>query len=184
VTELDQYADLNIAQRISMLPGVGQVAILGQQKFAPTILVNPLSLAARGIGLDEVASAVAGNTANLPVGALQGPRQSYQIGTNGQLFSPEDLAKSVIVHRNGAPVRVGDVATVTAGAGNSLQASWIGDQRGEMIGVWRQPGANTIELVDRIKALLPKLQESIPPSINLTIVSDRSLSIRESFSDV
>jgi len=184
LTELDQYADLNIAQRISMLIGVGQVGIFGQQKFAPTIMVNPLVLAARGIGLDEVANAVASNTANLPGGTLQGPRQSYQIGTNGQLFSPEDLAKSVIVYRNGAPVRVGDVATVTISAENPFQASWVGDRRGEMIGIWRHPGANTIELVDRIKALLPTLQASIPPSIELTVVSDRSISIRESFTDV
>ena len=184
LTELDQYADLNIAQRVSMLTGVGQVGIFGQQKFAPTIMVNPLALAARGIGLDEIASAVASNTANLPVGTLQGPRQAYQIGTNGQLFSPDDLAKSVIVYRNGAPVRVGDVATVTIGAESPLQASWIGDKRGEMIGIWRQPGANTIDLVDQIKALLPTLQASIPPSVDLTIVSDRSTSIRESFTDV
>ncbi len=184
LTELDQYADLNIAQQISMLIGVGQVGIFGQQKFAPTIMVNPLALAARGVGLDEVANAVASNTANLPVGTLQGPRQAYQIGTNGQLFSPDELAKSVIVYRNGAPVRVGDVATVSIGAENPLQASWIGDLRGEMIGIWRQPGANTIELVDRIKALLPTLQASIPPSVKLTVVSDRSISIRDSFSDV
>ena len=105
LTELDRYADANVAQRISMVIGVGQVLIFGQQKWAPTIMVNPLALAARGIGLDTVATAVASNTAELPVGTLQGPRQAYQIGANGQLLAPKEVAESVIVYRNGAPVR-------------------------------------------------------------------------------
>jgi hydrophobe/amphiphile efflux-1 (HAE1) family protein len=184
LTQLDQYADLNLAQRISTLTGVGQVSIFGEQKFAPTIMVNPLALAARGIGLDEVAAAITSNTANLPVGTLQGPQQSYQIGANGQLFSPQAIAKSVVVYRNGAPVRVGDVAKVTGGVESPLQAAWVAGQRGEMIGIWRQPGANTIELVDQIRAQLPQLQAAIPPSVKLSIVSDRSTSIRQSFSDV
>ncbi len=184
LTQLDQYADLNLAQRISTLTGVGQVSIFGEQKFAPTIMVNPLALAARGIGLDEVAAAITSNTANLPVGTLQGPQQSYQIGANGQLFSPQAIAKSVVVYRNGAPVRVGDVAKVTGGVESPLQAAWVAGQRGEMIGIWRQPGANTIDLVDQIRAQLPQLQAAIPPSVKLNIVSDRSTSIRQSFSDV
>jgi hydrophobe/amphiphile efflux-1 (HAE1) family protein len=184
LTQLDQYADLNLAQRISTLTGVGQVSIFGEQKFAPTIMVNPLALAARGIGLDEVAAAITSNTANLPVGTLQGPQQSYQIGANGQLFSPQAIAKSVVVYRNGAPVRVGDVAKVTGGVESPLQAAWVAGQRGEMIGIWRQPGANTIDLVDQIRAQLPQLQAAIPPSVKLSIVSDRSTSIRQSFSDV
>jgi hydrophobe/amphiphile efflux-1 (HAE1) family protein len=184
LTQLDQYADLNLAQRISALTGVGQVSIFGEQKFAPTIMVNPLSLAARGIGLDEVAAAITSNTADLPVGTLQGPKQSYQIGANGQLFSPQAIARSVVVYRNGAPVRVGDIARVVGGVESPLQAAWVRGQRGEMIGIWRQPGANTVDLVDQIKAQLPQLQAAIPPSVKLTIVSDRSTSIRQSFSDV
>jgi hydrophobe/amphiphile efflux-1 (HAE1) family protein len=184
LTQLDQYADLNLAQRISTLTGVGQVSIFGEQKFAPTIMVNPLALAARGIGLDEVAAAITSNTADLPVGTLQGPQQSYQIGANGQLFSPQAIAKSVVVYRNGAPVRVGDIAKVTGGVESPLQAAWVAGQRGEMIGIWRQPGANTIDLVDQIRAQLPQLQAAIPPSVKLSIVSDRSTSIRQSFSDV
>ncbi len=117
LTQLDQFADLNVAQRISTLTGVGQVSIFGQQKYAPTIMINPLSLAARGIGLDDIANAVTSTTANLPVGSLQGPSQSYQIATNGQLFLPAQLAKAIVTYRNGAPVRLGDVATVTAGVG-------------------------------------------------------------------
>ena len=184
LTQLDQYADLNIAQRISAMSGVGQVLIFGQQKYAPTIMVNPLALAARGIGLDDIASAVTSNSADLPVGTLQGPRQSYQIGTNGQLFSAEDIGRAVVAYRNGAPVRLQDVAQVVAGSESPLQASWVGNERGEMIGIWRQPGANTVQLVDQIKAALPQLQTGIPPSVKVSIVSDRSISIRESFTDV
>jgi multidrug efflux pump subunit AcrB len=167
LTTLDQYADINIAQRISAMPGVGQVLIFGQQKFAPTIRVNPLAVAARGIGLDEIATAIAASTADLPVGSLQGPQQSVQIGTNGQLFDARDIGSVVVTYRNGAPVRLSDIASVTTGAESPLQASWVGTERGEMIGIWRQPGANTIELVNQIKAALPALQASIPPSINV-----------------
>jgi len=184
LTDLDQYADLDIAQRISTLPGVGQVVIFGEQKFAPTIKVNPLALAARGIGLDEIATAVTNSTADLPVGTLQGPKQSYQIGTNGQIFSPKDLGRVIVAYRNGAPVHLDDVANVVAGSEQPLQASWVGTERGEMIGIWRQPDANTIDLVDQIKAKLPELQKAIPPSVDLSIISDRSISIRESFTDV
>ncbi len=184
LTELDQYADLDLAQRISSLDGIGQVVIFGEQKFAPTIMINPLALASRGLGLDQVANAVANNTADLPVGTLQGPHQSYQIGTNGQLFSPKAIGRQIVTYRNGAPVRVSDIAKVVAGSESPLQASWVGMQRGELIGIWRQPNANTIALVDQIKAQLPHLQASIPPSVRVSIISDRSISIRESFTDV
>ena len=184
LTQLDEYADLNLAQRISSFSGVGQVSIFGEQKFAPTIMINPLTLASRGIGLDDVANAVTSNTANLPVGTLQGPQQSYQIGANGQLFSPGAIANSVVVYRNGAPVRVGDIANVVAGVESPLQASWVGAQRGEMIGIWRAPGANTIDLVNQIRAALPELEAAIPPSINVSIISDASLAIQQSFADV
>ncbi len=184
LTQLDQFADLNVAQRISTLPGVGQVTIFGQQKYAPTVMINPLALAARGIGLDDIAAAVTSTTANQPVGTLQGPSQSYQIGTNGQLFLPGQIAKSIVTYRNGAPVRLGDVAHVVAGVDSPFQASWVGSERGEMIGIWRQPGANTLDLVDQLKSMLPMLQAGIPPSIKLSIVVDRSTSIRDSFADV
>ena len=184
LTQLDQFADLNLAQRISTLDGVGQVSIFGEQKYAPTIQINPLSLASRGIGLDQIVTAVANTTANIPVGTLQGPMQSFQIATNGQLFLPQEIAKVVVTYRNGAPVRLGDVAKVVAGVDSPLQASWIGTHRGEMIGIWRQPGANTLELVDKLKAMLPTLQAGIPTSIKLSVVSDRSISIEDSFTDV
>ena len=184
LTDLDRYADLNIAQRIASMTGVGQVLIFGEQKYAPTIMVNPLAVAARGIGLDEIAAAISTSTANLPVGTLQGPVQSVQIGTNGQLFSAQDIGRVVVSYRNGAPVQLDDIARVGSGSENPLQASWVGTERGEMIGIWRQPGANTIDLVDRIQAALPSLRAGIPPGVNVSVISDRSVSIRESFSDV
>jgi hydrophobe/amphiphile efflux-1 (HAE1) family protein len=184
LTDLDRYADLNIAQRISSMIGVGQVLIFGQQKYAPTIMVNPLAVAARGIGLDEIAAAVSTSTALLPVGTLQGPAQSVQIGTNGQLFSAEDIGRVIVSYRNGAPVRLDDIARVVTGVENPFQASWVGAERGEMIAIWRQPDVNTIDLVDRIKATLPNLKAGIPPGVNVSVISDRSVSIRESFTDV
>ncbi len=184
LTKLDEFADLNIARRISTMTGVGQVLIFGEQKYAPTIQVNPAALAARGLGLDQIASAVSGSTAILPVGTLQGPQQAFQIGANGQLFDAKSIGQVVIAYRNGAPVRLQDVAHVVSGSESPLQAAWIGEQHGIIIGIWRQPGVNTIDLVDRIRAALPDLQKSIPPSVDVSIIVDRTTAIRESFRDV
>jgi multidrug efflux pump subunit AcrB len=182
--ELDQYADLNLAQRISMLPDVGQVVIFGQQKYAPTIQLNPAALAARGIAMDDVATAVGNNTVELPVGTLQGRQQAWQIGANSQLLQVNQLRKVIVAYRNGAPVRIRDVGRVVEGSDVPLQVDWVNNHIGEMIGIWRQPGSNTLQLVDRVKAMLPRLQAGMPPSINLIMVSDRSLSISASFNDV
>jgi multidrug efflux pump subunit AcrB len=182
--QLDQYVDLNIAQRISMLSGVGQVVIFGEQKYAPTVQVYPEALAARGLGMDDIATAISNNTVEQPVGTLQGPRQAYQIGANGQLLQTQALRKVIVAYRNGAPVRIKDVGRVVDGSDAPLQLDWVNDHIGEMIGIWRQPGSNTLQLVDQIKAMLPGLEAGIPPSIKLTVVSDRSLSINASFKDV
>ncbi len=182
--ELDQYADLNLAQRISMLPEVGQVVIFGEQKYAPTIQLNPAALAARKVALDDVATALSNNTVELPVGTLQGAQQAYQIGANSQLLKVNQLDKVIVAYRNGAPVRVKDVGRVVDGSDAPLQLDWVNNHIGEMIGIWRQPGSNTLELVDRVKKMLPQLQAGIPPSVKLTMVSDRSLSISASFTDV
>src|SRR5437762_5429046 len=133
--ELDQYADLNLAQRISMLPGIGQVVIFGQQKYAPTIQVNPTALAARGLGIDDVANAVANSTVELPLGTLQGPQQAYQIGANSQLVQPSTLGRVIVPYRNGAPVRVNDIGRVVDGSDVPLQLDWINNHIGEMIGI-------------------------------------------------
>jgi len=184
LNRLDQYADLNIAQRISMLPDVGQVLIFGEQKYAPTVQVNPAQLAARGIGLDDVATAIGNNTVELPIGTLQGPQQAFQIGANSQLLEANALSRVIVAYRNGAPVRISDIGRVVDGSDSPLQLSWVNNHLGEMIGIWRQPGANTLQLVAAIKARLPQLQAGIPPSIKLSLVSDRSISISASFKDV
>jgi hydrophobe/amphiphile efflux-1 (HAE1) family protein len=182
--ELDQFADLNIAQRISMLPDVGQVVIFGEQKYAPTVQVNPGALASRGLGFEDVNAAINSATVELPIGTLQGPQQSYQIGANSQLLQVNQLARVIIAYRNGAPVRVSDIGRVVDGSDSPLQLDWVNNHIGEMIGIWRQPGSNTLQLVDRVKNMLPTLQAGIPPSVKLTMVSDRSLSISASFADV
>jgi hydrophobe/amphiphile efflux-1 (HAE1) family protein len=182
--QLDQYADLNLAQRISLLPGVGQVVIFGEQKYAPTVQVNPTALAARGIGIDDVATALTNNTVEQAMGTLQGTQQAYQIGANGQLFQPQALDKVIIAYRNGAPVRIKDVGRVVDGSDAPLQLDWVNNHIGEMIGIWRQEGSNTLEVVNNIKRMLPQLEAGIPRSIKLTVVSDRSLSISASFTDV
>ncbi|MBV8776619.1 MAG: efflux RND transporter permease subunit, partial [Alphaproteobacteria bacterium] len=182
--ELDQFADLDIAQRISMLPDVGQVIIFGEQKYAPTVQVNPGALAARGLGIDDVASAISSNTVQQPIGTLQGPQQAYQIGANSQLLQVSQLAQVIVAYHNGNPVRIADIGRVVDGSDQPLQLDWVNNHIGEMIGIWRQPGSNTLELVNRIKKMLPTLQAGIPPAIKLIMVSDRSLSISASFADV
>src|SRR5215469_10103628 len=182
--ELDQSADLNIAQRISMLPDVGQMVIFGEQKYAPTVQVNPGALASRELGFDDVANAISSNTVQLPIGTLQGRQQAYQIGANSQLLQVNQLAQVIVAYRNGQPVRIGDIGRVVDGSDVPQQLDWVNNHIGEMIGIWRQPGSNTLQLVNRIKSMLPNLQAGIPPSVKLTMVSDRSLSISASFADV
>jgi hydrophobe/amphiphile efflux-1 (HAE1) family protein len=182
--QMDQYVDLNLAQRISLLPGISQVVIFGEQKYAPTVQLNPAALAARGIGVDDVATAIAGSTVEQPVGALQGRRQAYQIGANGQLFQTDELSRVIVVYRNGAPVRIGDLGRVVVGSDVPLQLDLVNNHVGEMIGIWRQQGSNTLDVVEGVKRMLPTLQTGMPPSIKLITVSDRSVSISASFADV
>jgi len=182
--QLDQYADLNIAQRISMLPDVGQVVIFGEQKYAPTVQVNPGALASRGLGLDDVYNAINNGTVELPIGTLQGSQQAYQIAANSQLLQVQQLSQVIVAYRNGHPVRVSDIGRVVDGSDTPLQLDWVNNHIGEMIGIWRAPGSNTLALVDRIKGMLPTLEAGIPPSVKMTMVSDRSLSISASFADV
>jgi hydrophobe/amphiphile efflux-1 (HAE1) family protein len=182
--EMDQYADLNLAQRISLLPGISQVVIFGEQKYAPTVQLNPTAAAARGIGIDDVETAIANNTVEQPVGALQGADQSYQIGANGQLLRTDALGRVIVAYRNGAPVRINDIGRVVVGSDVPLQLDWVNNHPGEMIGIWRQLGSNTLDVVDSVKKMLPQFEAGMPPSIKVSVVSDRSLSISASFRDV
>jgi hydrophobe/amphiphile efflux-1 (HAE1) family protein len=184
IYETDLYAYGDIAQQLSMLPGVGQVAVFGEQQFAPTVQLNPSALAARGIGFNQVASAISSATSEQALGTLQGPQQAYQIGANGQVFNPDVLGNVIVAYKNGAPVRVEDLGKVFIGASTPLQLAWVNNHLGEMIAIWREAGANTLQVVDAINDALPRLQASIPRAVHLTVVNDRSLTIRESIRDV
>jgi hydrophobe/amphiphile efflux-1 (HAE1) family protein len=184
LTTVNEYADTYIAQRLSQIKGVSQILIIGQQKFAPTIRVNPAALAARGIGLDTVATAITNSTSEKPLGVLQGAQSSYQIAANSQILDADAYADLPVAYKNGAPVRLRDVGDVVVGAEQPLSATWINQDRGIELAVQRQPGSNLIQLVAAVKKALPKLTRDIPKSIQVSVLSDRSRSIQEAFKDV
>lgn len=181
---VDEYAENVIAPRISMTSGVAQVQVMGSQIFAPHIQVDPRKLAAYGIGIDEVAAAVRQANVNLPTGTLHGPDTSYNIRVNGQLFNAEAFKPLIIAYRKGAPVRIRDVGTVIDSVQTDKVASWYNGRRGIILAVQRQPGTNTIDIVDDIKKMMPNFRAILPGAVNLEILYDRSISIRRSVGDV
>ena len=184
MSQVDRYAESVLAQRLSMVTGVAQVNIYGAQKFAVRIDLDPTQLAARQIGIDQVTQAINGANVNRPTGTLYGPNRNYVVQASGQLMSAEQYRPIVIAIRNGNPVRLEEVARVYDGVENPRNASWYNGKPALYLGVQRQPGTNTVEVVDRVKALLPELQAQLPASVSLAIRSDRSVSIRESVHDV
>src|SRR6266849_6655753 len=184
LSAVDEYAETLMAQRISMLLGVAQVQVFGAQKFAVRVQVRPDALAAKGISIDEVRSAVAAANSNTPVGQLSGPDQSFTLQANAQLANAAQFRKIPIAYRNGAPVRLGDIATVVDSVENDKIASWYNGRRGIILSVLRQPDANTVDVVDSVKALIPIFRAQIPPSVNIEVLSDRSVSIRNAVDDV
>jgi hydrophobe/amphiphile efflux-1 (HAE1) family protein len=184
LTTIDAYAENILLPKISQIPGVGLVGIGGQQKPAIRVRVNPQALAARGIGLEDVRSVIAGANVDLPKGTLNSPRVTYTLNTNDQLLMPSAYEELIIAYRNGAPVRIRDIGTAIEASENDLLAGWYGKQPAIILAVQRVPGANVIETVDRIKKLLPQLQASVPPVIKVTIAADRTATIRAAVSDV
>src|SRR3954467_3873489 len=184
LTTVDAYAENILLPKISQVPGVGLVGIGGQQKPAIRVRVNPQALAARGIGLEDVRSVIAGANVDLPKGTLNSPRVTYTLNTNDQLLKPAAYEDLIIAYRNGSPVRIRDIGTAVDGPENDLLAGWYGNDRAIILAVQRVPGANVIETVDRIKKLLPQLQASVPPAIKVTIAADRTQTIRAAVSDV
>jgi hydrophobe/amphiphile efflux-1 (HAE1) family protein len=182
--QVDEYAETLMAERIGMLPGVAQVQVFGAQKFAVRIQANPEAMAAKGLTFDDITNAVAAANSNTPVGTLDGPHQSFTVQATGTLPHAADFRPIIVAYRNGAPVRLGDVATVVDSVENTKIASWYNGKRGVMLSVLRQPDANTVQVVDSVKALIPVFREQIPPSVNLNVVNDRSVSIRQSVDDV
>jgi multidrug efflux pump len=184
LSKIEDLADTALAQKISQLPGVGLVSISGGQKPAVRIQVNPTALAAYGIGLEDVRTALATANVDQAKGTLDGPRQSYTIGANDQLLSGDEYRSIVVAYRNGAAVRLSDVATIVDGIENTYQAAWMNLNPAVIVNIQRQPGANIIGVVDRIKKLLPRLQDSLPSAVKLQILTDRTETIRASVKDV
>jgi HAE1 family hydrophobic/amphiphilic exporter-1 len=181
---VDEYAQTNLAQRISTIAGVAQVTVFGSQKYAVRVQVDPRALAARGIGIDEVEQAIARANVNKPTGTLYGPHQAVNVQSTGQLTNAAAYRPLIVAYRNGSPVRLEELGRVIDGVQTDKVASWFNDDRAVVLAVQRQPGTNTIEVVDGIRKLLPVFQAQLPASVKLTVVYDRSVAIRQSVHDV
>jgi len=184
LSQIEDLADSRLAQKISQLAGVGLVSIVGGQKPAVRIQANPTALSAYGLNLEDIRTAIAAANVNQAKGSFNGPQQAYQIGANDQLLSSVDYAPQIVAYRNNAPVRLSDVANVIDDTENNRQAAWMNDVPAIIVNIQRQPGANIISVVDSIKKLLPKLSLSLPSSVKVQILTDRTTTIRASVSDV
>ena len=182
--QVEDLADTRFAQKISQLPGVGLVSISGGQRPAVRVNANPAALASYGMTLEDLRTAISSANVNQAKGGFDGPRQSYIIGANDQLLSSKDYRSLVVAYKSGAPVLLSDVADVIDDAENVQQAAWMNNTPAVIVNIQRQPGANVIEVVNHVKQLLPQLQSSLPPSINVTILTDRTTTIRASVRDV
>jgi multidrug efflux pump len=184
LSKVEDLADTSLAQKISQLPGVGLVSISGGQKPAVRIQANPTALASYGLSLEDLRASLAQANVDQAKGVIDGQRQSYTIGANDQLLSSEQYKPIVIAYRNGAPVRLSDVANVIDGTENDQLAAWMNLTPAVIVNIQRQPGANIISVVDRIKKLLPQLQASLPTAVKVQIITDRTTTIRASVRDV
>ena len=184
LTTVDAYAENILVPKIAQISGVGLVGLGGQQKPAIRVQVDPQALANRGIGLEDVRNVIAQANVDLPKGTLNSSRQSFTLSTNDQLLKPEAYNDLIVAYRNGAPVRIRDIGKAIDGPENDLVAGWYNNKRAIIVAIQREPGANVIETVERIKSLLPQLQASIPPAIKINVVSDRTQTIRASVADV
>ena len=184
LSKVEDLADTRLAQKISQLSGVGMVSISGGQKPAIRIQVNPTALSSLGLNMSDVRATIAGANVNQAKGSFDGPRQAFTIGANDQLFTSEAYRKLIVTYRNGAPVLLSDVADVIDDVENQRQAAWMNDTPAVILNIQRQPGANTIEVVDRVKALMPQLKDAMPASVSIEILTDRTVTIRASVADV
>ncbi|MGF3023726.1 efflux RND transporter permease subunit [Methylobacterium aquaticum] len=182
--EVSDYAQTEVIQKLSQVPGVGAVTVEGDQTRAVRLAVDPARIAGLGLSLEDVRRAVAASTLNLPKGSLDGPRQAFQVGANDQLLDSEAFRDVVIAYRNGAPVHLHDIGTARDGVENTDLAAWFDGRPAILLDVQRQPGANTLEVVDAIHALLPKLRAALPPALKIAVVTDRTVSIRAAIADV
>ncbi|NUB07961.1 MMPL family transporter [Azospirillum sp. Vi22] len=184
LSSLNDFAETAVQPKVATLPGVAQVQIYGAQKYAVRVQVDPNALAVRGIGIDELQKSLAAANANTPVGTLSGAKQQLVLAANPQLPDAEAFRGLIVAYRNGAPVRLGDVANVLDSVENARTASWHNGTRAIVMAVQRQPDANTVDVVDRVRNLLPSFRAQLPPSAKVEVVNDRSTSIREAVEDV
>ncbi len=182
--KIEDIADTRLATKLSQLPGVGLVSISGGQRPAVRIQVNPKALAAYGLGLEDVRTAIVNANTNQAKGSFDGPTRASTIDANDQLKSADEYRSMIVAYRNGSPVRLTDVADVIDGAENTRLAAWANTSAAVIVNIQRQPGANVIEVVDRIKQVLPQLQASLPAAVDLTMLTDRTVTIRASVADV
>ena len=184
LSAVDEYAQTLISQRISTISGVAQVSVYGSQKYAVRAQLDPKALASRQIGIDEVATAIGDANVNMPTGMLDGKKQAFTIEANGQMFNAASFRSMVVAYRDGSPIRLEEVGQVLDSVENTKTASWYNNTRAIVLAVQRQPGTNTIEVVDSVKKLLPTFRSQMPASVELSVLFDRSNMIRESMHDV
>ncbi len=184
LTRVHDLVDTRLAQKISQIPGVGLVKLEGGQKPGVRIRANPTALAAYGINIDDLRTTISNANVNTPKGNFDGPARALTINANDQITDPDTFRDIIVAYRNGAPVRIRDVASVEEGQENNRIAAWMDNTQAVIVNVQRQPGANVIEVVDRIKTLLPTLRETLPNSLDVTVLTDRTLTIRASVRDV
>jgi hydrophobe/amphiphile efflux-1 (HAE1) family protein len=185
---VNDFADTLLAQKLSEVTGVGLVTIQGNQKPAVRVRVNPAAISSLGLSLEDVRTILGQANVNAPKGSFEGPRQAFTIGSNDQIFSAEAYKPIIVAYKNGAPIRLGDVANIIDGVENEQLGAWVSTKNGEkpavLLDIQRQPGANIIQTVDRVRRLLPQLTASIPPSVHVDVLADRTETIRASVHDV
>jgi multidrug efflux pump len=184
LSQVEDLADTRLAQKIAQLPGVGLVSISGGQKPAVRVQVNPTALSSYGINLEDVRTALQSTSLNSALGNFDGPHQDYQINANDQLLTSQEFSNVVVAYHNGSPVRLSDVARVVDDVENVRQAAWMNETPAVIVNIQRQPGANIIQVVDRVKALLPLLQSNLPAAVHVDVLTDRTVTIRASVKDV
>jgi HAE1 family hydrophobic/amphiphilic exporter-1 len=184
LSAVNEYGDITIGQALSQIPGVAQVLIYGPQKFAIRVQADPEAAAARGLSLEDIRTAVSRANSSTPVGTLNGPKQDISLQASGQMDKAIDYRKVVVAWRNGSPVKLDEVARILDSVENDKIATWLNDDRAIVLAIQKQPDANTIAVVDGVRAKLPALRAQIPPSVNISVMMDRSTSVRQAVSDV
>jgi len=184
LTQLEDLADTRMAQKISQLEGVGLVSVSGGQRPSVRVVANVLALAAYGLNIDDLRTTIANANVNSPKGTLDGPARSWTLNANDQIESPDAYKSIIVAYKNGSPVRLSDVAEVKQGAENTYLAGWVNRAPGIILNIQRQPGANVIQVVDRVKQLLPALSSTLPSAVDVSILTDRTNTIRASVHDV